>query len=179
MLIYLAIEQRHAHSRDTLLALLWPETDEAAARNNLRVALADLRNALGDEAPTLLQTTRTTVQLGPTGANALDVDVPAFRALLAAVQAHEHVAPESCAPCLERLEHAAELYRGDFLHGFSLPDSAPFAEWATIQREQLFQQQLATLEALALAHAATMRPRWLTGAGCWPWSPGARPPTSW
>ncbi len=152
LLIFLAAEPGHSHSRDTLLALLWPEADETAARNNLRVALADLRQTLGDTGEALLLTTRTSVQLASTGAPTLDVDVMAFRALLAAVQTHDHVAPESCAACLERLEQAAALYGGPFLHGFSLPNSAPFEEWATLQREGLHQQQLATLETLAVAH---------------------------
>ena len=37
LLAYLAVEQRHSHSRDTLLGLLWPEAPEDAARSNLRV----------------------------------------------------------------------------------------------------------------------------------------------
>ena len=48
LLAYLAVEQRHSHSRDTLLGLLWPEAPEDAARSNLRVALADLRRLLGE-----------------------------------------------------------------------------------------------------------------------------------
>jgi len=48
LLAYLAVEQQHSHSRDTLLGLLWPEADEDAARSSLRVALADLRRLLGD-----------------------------------------------------------------------------------------------------------------------------------
>jgi DNA-binding SARP family transcriptional activator len=31
--------------------------------------------------------------------------------------------------CLEALEEAVALYRGDFLEGFSLPDSAQFDDW--------------------------------------------------
>ena len=150
LLIFLATEQRQSHSRDSLLALLWPEAGETAARNNLRVALADLRKTLGDNETALLQTTRHTVQLELAGGHGLDV--LAFRVLLETVRAHAHDALERCADCLGHLEQAAVLYRGDFLAGFSLPDSAAFEEWAALQREQLHQQQLATLATLAVAH---------------------------
>jgi predicted ATPase/DNA-binding SARP family transcriptional activator len=148
LLLYLALEQRHSSSRDTLLAMLWPEADEEAARNNLRVALADLRRALG-EGP-FLQTTRHTVQYDPGSEHTLDV--LAFRELFDASCAHNHEALETCVACLARLERAVALYRGDFLHGFSLSDSAPFEEWALVVREQLHQQALEALAALADAY---------------------------
>jgi predicted ATPase/DNA-binding SARP family transcriptional activator len=152
LLAFLAVEQERPLRRDTLLALLWPDAPEEAARNNLRVVLAGLRRLLGDLADAVLLADRRQLQFLPAGAHALDV--AAFRALLAAVQAHDHVAPGTCAPCLERMEQAAALYCGDFLAGFSLPDSAPFEEWAALQREQLHQQQQATLQTLAVAHEA-------------------------
>jgi WD40 repeat protein/DNA-binding SARP family transcriptional activator len=145
LLVYLAVEQRHSPSRDTLLALLWPEASEEAARNNLRVALADVRRALG-EGP-FLQTTRHTVQFDPGSEHTLDV--LAFRALLDASRAHSHDTLETCAACLARLEQAVALYRGDFLHGFSLPDSSEFEEWALVVREQLHQAALDALSTLA------------------------------
>src|SRR5262249_52923776 len=80
------------------------------------------------------------------------LDVLAYRGLLADVHAHTHAAAERCEACVARLAEAAELYRGDFLAGFSLSDSAPFEEWATVQREQLHQQQLTALDTLAVAH---------------------------
>jgi DNA-binding SARP family transcriptional activator len=147
LLVYLAVEQRHSPSRDTLIALLWPEASEEAARNNLRVALADLRCALGEGS--FLQTTRHTVRFDPASDHTLDVLV--FRELLDASRAHDHAALETCAACLARLEQAAALYTGDFLHGFSLPDSGAFEEWALVQREQLHQAALDALGSLATA----------------------------
>ena len=43
LLAFLAVEQEHRHSRETLVGLLWPDVSEEAARNNLRVVLAGLR----------------------------------------------------------------------------------------------------------------------------------------
>jgi WD40 repeat protein/DNA-binding SARP family transcriptional activator len=150
LLFYLAVEQRHNHSRDHLLGLFWPEADEQAARNNLRVALADIRQALREQTAALLQTTRHTVQFSPLAADT--VDVLQFRALLDATQTHPHATFEECSSCLAKLQQAVHMYRGQFLHGFHLPDSTPFEEWVTIQREGLHQKQLAALESLTLAH---------------------------
>src|SRR5579884_4164262 len=49
LLLYLAVEGRRV-TREKISVLLWPESDEAAARATLRRALADLRGAL-DESP--------------------------------------------------------------------------------------------------------------------------------
>ena len=150
LLAYLAVEQRHSHSRDTLLGLLWPEAPEHAARSNLRVALADLRRLLGEGDAPFLLASRHSVQFAPASDHALDV--AAFTSLLAECAGHAHAAPANCDACMARLAQAVELYRGDFLAGFVLPDSAAFEEWALVTREQLHQQALGALETLAAAH---------------------------
>lgn len=48
LLAYLVVKAGQAHSRETLLGLLWPELPEADARNNLRAPLAPLRKTLDD-----------------------------------------------------------------------------------------------------------------------------------
>jgi len=49
LLVYLALgEPAGLHSRDRLLALLWPEADEGSSRHSLRNALHAIRQALGD-----------------------------------------------------------------------------------------------------------------------------------
>jgi DNA-binding SARP family transcriptional activator len=47
LLAYLLIESDHAHSREFLLGLLWPDLPTPAAQNNLRVTWAYLLKALG------------------------------------------------------------------------------------------------------------------------------------
>ena len=48
LLAYLAVEADRPHSRDELIGLLWPDQPDTTARANLRQALANLRNAIGD-----------------------------------------------------------------------------------------------------------------------------------
>jgi predicted ATPase/DNA-binding SARP family transcriptional activator len=140
VLAYLAVEGPAAQPRDALLGLLWPEASEESARNNLRVVLANLRQALG----AALNADRQVVQLA-LGSD--ELDVAAFQQLLAATRAHRHQQNAPCADCAARLEQAAELYRGDFLAGFALPDAVEFEEWTLVRREALHQQ---ALEALAM-----------------------------
>ena len=150
LLAYLAVERGREHSRDTLLELLWPESPEEAARNSLRVALANLRAALGETAEPFLVSTRHSVQFNPGSDHTLDV--ASFERLLAERRAHCGDDGAPCAECAARLTQAIAQYRGDFLSGFVLPDSTSFEEWALIVRERLHQQALAALDALAAYH---------------------------
>lgn len=148
LLAYLAVEPR-PHTRAELAALLWPDQPEAAARASLSQALTTLRGALGDrgaEEPALLADTQS-VRLSP--GYALDVDVAAFLAALAACEAHPHRSWRTCAACAERLGRAVALYRGAFLADIAIPDSEVFDEWASLQREHLQQRAMSALERLA------------------------------
>jgi predicted ATPase/DNA-binding SARP family transcriptional activator len=150
LLAYLAVERGHHHSRDSLIGLLWADVPEEAARNNLRVVLAGLRRLLGAASGQFIQADRQHVLFLLDSDHALELI--RFRRLLADAHAHSHAILEQCDACLAGLAEAVALYRGDFLAGFSLPDSAAFEEWAIIQREQLRQQQLDALDTLTLAH---------------------------
>jgi predicted ATPase/DNA-binding SARP family transcriptional activator/class 3 adenylate cyclase len=153
LLAYLAMHPGTAHRRDALAGLLWPEQPDAQALRNLRVALSRLRGAVGDretDVP-LLHVTRRTIQLVDDARCALDVR--AMREALAATKEHGHAHLEGCGACTKRLQAVADLYRGEFLAGFSL-DSAPFEEWMVVERESLHWQALEALYALAAYHEA-------------------------
>jgi len=109
LLAYLALSPGCAHSRDSLLALLWPEQPEAAARTNLRQALARLRQAIGDQSaqPPFLLIDRETLQFNPASDYQLDVDE--FAVLNAVCDTHQHRRRETCLPCAERRERAVAL----------------------------------------------------------------------
>lgn len=51
------------------------------------------------------------------------VDVAAFQRLAAICRAHGHPVDAVCVQCIEPLTAAVELYRGDFLADFTLPDA--------------------------------------------------------
>lgn len=152
LLAYLAVEHARPHQRDGLLALLWPDAPAPAARNSLRVALANLRQALGPSGASLI-VDRQTVQLAP-GAEGW-LDVATFRALLDICATHRHERAVNCADCVKRMTQAATLYAGDFLAGFTLPDASPFEEWVLLRRAELHHAVLDTLATLVAAAEAT------------------------
>lgn len=151
LLAYLAVEHARPHQREALLALLWPDASADDARNSLRVVLANLRRALGAAAGSLV-VDRQTVRLrsGDDGW----LDVAAFKGLLGACKLHHHERRETCPACVQQLDHAVDLYGGDFLAGFSLPDAPAFEEWMLLARADLNQLALGALAKLTVAHEA-------------------------
>jgi DNA-binding SARP family transcriptional activator len=146
LLAYLVLT-RHRHGRDTLAALLWPDSDQTDARAALRRTLSALNRAgAGDT----LEIERETVAVRPDAA--LDVDIEAFRAYLASCRTHGHPESDVCARCLPPLAEAVALYRGDFMAGFSLRDSPPFDDWQFEQQEGLRRELADALERLARGH---------------------------
>jgi DNA-binding SARP family transcriptional activator len=152
LLAYLAVESDRPQRRETLAGLLWPEWPERNARHSLSQALFNLRCAIGDPdaASPFLIVIHHTVQFNP--ASDYYLDVSSFRALLAECEQHRHPRLEACSPCLDRLQQAMAIYRGAFLEGFSVRDSASFEEWALLKREQLHRLAMDALQRLADCH---------------------------
>lgn len=149
LLAYLAIEADRPHRRDALVGLLWPDQLDQAARANLRQALTQLRQAIGDHTaqPPFLLIARETIQFNC--ASDHDLDVTAFEALLADCDTHPHRHPDACTACARRRREAATLYRGSFLEEFFLDGAAAFDVWALLKREALHHRALGMLALLA------------------------------
>ena len=116
LLAYLAADGEFVR-RDTLLAMFWPEVDDAHARLALNQAVRFLRKSLGS-----------TSVLVSRGADDLAIstdhlwcDVSAFRGLLQA----------------GRLAEALELYRDDLLPGFHCGGAPGFDDWLERERQRL------------------------------------------
>lgn len=151
LLAYLALEADRPHRRDALATLLWPQL--STARRNLRQVLYDLRHALAPSAdadsPWLLVSCQD-VQFYANGDAWLDVN--ACAALLDAAQAHEHRHLETCDTCMAHVQQAADLYRGDFLTGFTLADSELFEDWRLEKQEALHRRIMDAMTHLAMYH---------------------------
>lgn len=148
LLAYLVVERR-THSRDTLAALFWPELDQQRARTALRHTLVALNQAIGKG---WLAADRDHLALRRDPE--LYVDIERFQDLLARVSAHNHLPSRLCEDCLAALTEATGLYKGDFMAGFSLQDTAEFDTWQAFQADALQRDLAAGLEQLALALAA-------------------------
>jgi DNA-binding SARP family transcriptional activator len=117
LLLYLALaEPAGSHSRDSLVALLWPEADDDSTRHSLRNTLYGLRQALGEGA--IVSRGEGYVELDPA---AIRCDAVEVRGLLAA----------------QRWEEALAAWRGDLAPGFHLSGAPEFERWLDEQRAAL------------------------------------------
>lgn len=135
LLAYLAVEADRPHPRETLAGLLWSDYPDRSALNNLRSALANLRRAIGDRQaePPFLLITRDTIQFNTASDYELDVSI----------------LQDLPAESIDQAKQGIAAYRGGFLEGFSLGDSAAFEEWVLWKREQINRQMLDALQRLA------------------------------
>lgn len=129
LLVYLAITGIRQR-RDTLAALLWPDSAQRGARKGLRRDLSELNLALDGK---WFEADRESVGLRA----GFWLDVTQFQRYLAEEEAD-----------LASLITATELYRDDFLTGFTLPDCPVFDEWQFFQSESLRQSFATALERL-------------------------------
>jgi len=168
LLAYLALT-RGRQRRDALVNLLWPESDQARGRTNLRSTLYALRQTLGGDwldvdresiglavnegAPTRR---RTDLELTPAivSEQALWLDVDQFHARLEVCHGHGHLPSEVCPACLTPLVAAVDLYRGEFLSGFTLKDSFNFDDWQFFQTESLRREFSDALDRLVRCYIA-------------------------
>ncbi|MCB8928140.1 MAG: AAA family ATPase [Ardenticatenaceae bacterium] len=141
LLAYLALSGERP-SRDWLAAFLWPDTDDSRAKAALRRTLSALKSAVGAET---IFASREVIGLE---ADAVWCDVTAFQE---AVRRGD-------------LAEAVELFRDDFLAGFSLRDSLPFDDWQLQQQESLRRELTQALAELAQTSsgqtAVTYARRW-------------------
>jgi len=132
LLGYALVAQRGAHRRARLTALLWPDLDDARARNALSKALHHLRRALGDDL------------FISHGDEAIEVD---SARLWCDVTTFVEAATQG------RHAEAIGLYqRGEFLDGFSIEGLAELEQWIDVERARL--RQRAVLCAATLSDDA-------------------------
>ncbi len=131
LLCYLVLN-RGLQPRESLAELLWGEFAEEDARTSLRARLSGLRRLL----PDYFRADRDSI--------AFNHDLP-FE--LDVIRFHDAIrSGEDSQKFLE----AIELYRGDFLEGFHIPDAPTFEAWLMSTREQLREQALGVLQNLVL-----------------------------
>ncbi len=129
LLVYLARSPRRARAREHLMALLWGEKPETAARHSLREAIRVLRQAGGER---LLETPGESVALAE---GTVDLDVARFEACL---QAGDTAG-------------AAALAAGEFMEGFGVGDAPAFEDWLAAERAAIRDQMVDALTRQAEA----------------------------
>lgn len=137
LLYYLAVRGR-PESRLTLAGLLWPDKNDTEARTNLRQAVRQLRQLLGDASEGgYLVTLRDSIALNET--LSISVDAPLF----------EWTANAGLAGDMQVLQSAVDQYTGEFLSGFYVDDASGYEDWMLMIRERLRGLVLQSLHTLA------------------------------
>ncbi|MFQ5741355.1 MAG: BTAD domain-containing putative transcriptional regulator, partial [Acidobacteriota bacterium] len=144
LLAYLALTDEPT-SRESLTALLCPELEHTRARAILRQSLSELKRTV---AGNWLTADRKTVELD---SDSLWVDVREFRRLLD--QARQQRSAANLAAALLSFSRAVDLYRSDFLAGFTLSDSQDFDDWQFAETESLRRELAQAYEELVKGHA--------------------------
>jgi TolB-like protein/DNA-binding SARP family transcriptional activator len=130
-------------SRERLLALLWPESDEAGARKGLRDALHAIRRALGAGA---FASGGRLLRLDPA---VISSDIQSFTQALTS----------------DRSADAARLYGGPLLDGFHVDQAVEFERWLDGERVRLDREYGEVLKRLAVA--AESARAWDEAVGWW------------
>lgn len=116
MLIYLVLARpRGLHSRDTLIALLWPDATQESGRHALRNALHALRTALGERAILTAGDTLVGADGGEIGCDVLDLE-------------EELKGADGSAWSVEA---------GELLQGFHVGGALEFEHWLSGERERV------------------------------------------
>jgi DNA-binding SARP family transcriptional activator/predicted ATPase len=129
---YLAASQRPVQ-RQQLIDLFWIDLSRKSAQQTLRTTLHGLHQSLGDA----LEVEETNVHL----TDDAQVDVRSFENIMNVKDIK-----------LVELEKGLELFQGDFLQDFYLPDSAAFEDWVIVQREQYRRMAMRGFHLLSKLH---------------------------
>jgi len=146
LLAYLAVKAGRAQRREILAGLLWPELTEQAARANLRRVLSNVRDVIGDREvePPLLIISRQAIQFNEEANCRLDTADLEFAVKAAQLHSSD----------TDALEAALAGYKGEFLAGFTVPDSISFEQWLLERREHYRQLLFKGLERLVNRYEA-------------------------
>lgn len=148
LLTYLLINRNRPHSREILAGVLWGEVPTERSKKYLRQALWHLQAALeaqprGERDGAVLSVEHNWVQLNTV--SALWLDVAVFEQ--AFMRTHDSAGAELAADCVESLQEAVQLYRGDLVEGW-------YHDWCLYERERLQNMYLAMLDKLVCYYEA-------------------------
>jgi predicted ATPase/DNA-binding SARP family transcriptional activator len=138
LLVYLALAASgRSVRRDTLLALLWSESDLERARSSLRSSLHFLRRALGEETVETIGAEEVRIAPGVMRCDAVEFATLCER---------------------ESWLEAVELYSGPLLPGFFVSAAPEWEDWLDSQRDRFRRMAVRALGRAAETHEAAGEP---------------------
>jgi predicted ATPase/DNA-binding SARP family transcriptional activator len=146
LLACLALSRSRSHAREALIERFWPDSELAAARTNLSVALNALRRQLeppGVPAGAVLIADQSQVRLNPI---AFSTDVEEFENALRSAELETDAAKRAAAWVA-----AVDRYHGDLLPGY-------YNDWVLAERDRLRDRYVAALRRTVKEWAALHQP---------------------
>ena len=134
LLAYLIATGRE-HRRDRLTELFWDVADDP--KGGLRWCLSKIRPLVDEPSASRILADRETVEFSAVDAQ---IDVLVLR---------DNLRNGVSALTLKKLQEIAALFRGSFLEGLELPDHDGFQAWLVAERENILQQRVSVLRAIA------------------------------
>lgn len=129
--------------RDTLIAHLWTGSESSKTHAAFRTAIWRLKETALSP---LLVIEREFVTLNTN--HSLWIDIEEFQENLEKSKSHPHSPDIACPACFPLLNRTVELYRGDFMAGYSPRNAAGFDDWRSEFGNILRCEYLNTLERL-------------------------------
>ncbi len=148
LLIYLACHDRPL-PRERLAELLWADRAPKQALANLRTILTSLRREVGE----FLSVNRQTLAFNHRAGAWLDL--AEFEGRISRLITQDAGTEALTEDAARDLREVFDLYRGDFLEGFYLPEGLGFEEWSLVTRERLRRTAADGLRRLAAYDLST------------------------
>jgi DNA-binding SARP family transcriptional activator len=143
LLAYLALQPARRARRARVASLLWEEADAEQGRLHVRKALWLIRSGSAKAEPDAPPPIAADGDWLVVPEEVVTTDVEA----LVGAAAHAGDRPDA-------LEAAADIYAGDFLGGFAVPNAPAFEDWAEVERQRIRETAVALLRRLVDVLAA-------------------------
>ena len=152
LLAYLVLTGK-PHARESIAALLWPDSESRHAFTSLRNLIWSLRRT---PLCGLLEQDRRSIRLNPDAD--IEVDVLEFRDISQKYGSCSVRPDDLSQECISCLERAVSLVGGEFMKGYFVRDSVEFEEWQFQESQSLERSWLDMIRTLTQYH--TSRQNW-------------------
>lgn len=141
LLVYLSYTQCE-HPREVLADFLWDESSAGDKLANLRTVISSLRRHCGP----YITVGRYSVGMGDP--DTIWLDTVALENNLVEARLQPGLAETALRHAMVHVEKALDLYKGDFLAGFSTRNSVSFEEWLRVERDELRSRMIEALRQI-------------------------------
>jgi DNA-binding SARP family transcriptional activator/tetratricopeptide (TPR) repeat protein len=155
-LLLILISSPNGVTREKLMGLLWPDSPDKSARQNLRQSLYTIRKTLIHLGHLEFSWTADQEFIQPLKTDGIwDGDFLAIERAIGEIKSHKHQNLSACPECINKIEGALNLYSDTFLSGYAV-DSLEFEYWVQAKQDYYKKTALAWLQILESWYASRL-----------------------